>query len=203
VGRTALIDRRVVLDVGFELAEDGGLPAVTMHAVAKRLGVTPMALYRHVQDKADLLDGVVERLLLEVELPDERLPWEQRLGDLVAVARTTARRHPEVFPLLLQRPATTPAARRIREAVYSALRDAGVSDEDVPRAERLLSTLVLGLATSEASGRFDDVETELAADYAFLRAVLDELVAARAKPPARAPRKRAAGASTVTSASST
>jgi len=49
-----------VLDAALALADESGLGAVTMHAVATRLGVTPMALYRHVGDKAALLDGLVE-----------------------------------------------------------------------------------------------------------------------------------------------
>ena len=68
--------------------------------------------------------------------------------------RSTARRHPDVFVMLLRRPATTPASLRARERVYGALRDAGVPEDLVPRVERLLSTFMLGFAASEAGGRF-------------------------------------------------
>ena len=64
-----------MLAASLELADEQGLSAVTMQAVADRLGVTSMALYRHVANKADLLDGVVERILWEVPLPDPALPW--------------------------------------------------------------------------------------------------------------------------------
>ena len=55
-----------MLAASLQLADEQGLAAITMQAVADRLGVTPMALYRHVTNKADLLDGLVESILLEV-----------------------------------------------------------------------------------------------------------------------------------------
>jgi AcrR family transcriptional regulator len=170
VGRTPRISREAVLAAALRLADEQGLEAVTMHAVARVLHVTPMALYRHVDDKNALLDGLVEQLLTEYSLPaggkeasgkeasdkddkgaDE---WAGRLVALAAGIRATARRHPAVFPLLLTRPAVTPAARRVRDAVQSALREGGVPEAEVARAERLISTAVLGFAASEAAGRF-------------------------------------------------
>jgi AcrR family transcriptional regulator len=163
--RPARIDRAAVFDATLALADEEGLAAVSMRAVAARLGVTPMALYRHVGDKSQLLDGLVEQLLLELPLPETTLPWQERLDALAAAMRATARKHPRVFPLLLQRPATTPGALRAREAVYGALRDAGVDESTVPRVERLLSTFVLGFAASEAAGRFTANSEQLDEDF--------------------------------------
>jgi hypothetical protein len=81
--------------------------------------------------------------------------------------RATARRHPDVFPLLLRRPAATPGALRVREAVHQALRAAGVGEADVARVERMLSTFVIGFAVSEASGRFTVTGDELDDDFAW------------------------------------
>jgi AcrR family transcriptional regulator len=143
-----------VLQATLELAEEGGLGAVSMRSVAERIGVTPMALYHHVRDKEDLLDGLVERLLTELPIPDPTLPWDQRLRAMAGSLRAAAARHPDAFLMLLRRPATTPGAKRAREAVYDALRGAGAPDELIPRLERLLSTFMLGFAASEAAGRF-------------------------------------------------
>ncbi|HMD23653.1 MAG TPA: TetR family transcriptional regulator [Streptosporangiaceae bacterium] len=63
MGRVAQISRAAVLAAALRLADERGLAAVTMHAVARSLDVTPMALYRHVADKDALLDGLVELLL--------------------------------------------------------------------------------------------------------------------------------------------
>ena len=168
MGRTAQISRTDVLAAALELADEAGLESVTMHAVGRRLAVTPMALYRHVGGKDALLDGLVETLLTELTetaaaapAPAEPLaPWEPlapgepRLVALAYAMRDTARRHPAAFPLLLSRPAVTAAARAARDAVYLGLREAGLPAESVPRAERLVTTAILGFAASEAAGRF-------------------------------------------------
>src|SRR5271154_4043024 len=142
-----------------------------MHSVARSLGVSPMALYRHIDDKDALLDGLVEMLLTEI--PAVAGTWEERLTALANGIRATARRHPAAFPLVLTRPAVTPAARAVRDAAHAALRDAlgvGVLPAgDVAPAERLISTAVLGFAASEAAGRFRDHDAEvLDADFAEL-----------------------------------
>jgi AcrR family transcriptional regulator len=154
VGRAPQISRDAVLAAALRLADEQGLEAVTMHAVARRLHVTPMALYRHVDSKKALLDGLVELLLTEHPLAQAGQGWEEWLVALAAATRDTARRHPAVFPLLLTRPATTPAARAVRDAILAALREAGLPEGQAARAERLMSTAVLGFAASEAAGRF-------------------------------------------------
>jgi len=154
-----------------------------MQAVAGRLGVTPMALYRHVDGKADLLDGLVELLLTRLpRLPDD-LAWPDRLGGLAHGLRAAAARHPAVFPLLLQRPARTAAAVAVRVAAVAALEDAGLSPAEAARAERLMSTAVLGFAASEAAGRFAHHDKAvLDGDFDCLLDALDATVRARADP---------------------
>ena len=154
MGRRRQIDRAAILDAALALADEHGLDAVTMHAVAQRLQVTPMALYRHTDNKQALLDGLVERLLTSFPLPPAALPWADRLTATADAMRATARRHPNVFPLLLTRPAVTPGARTVRDLVLGALREAGLDEAAAARAERLMSTSVLGFAASEAAGRF-------------------------------------------------
>jgi AcrR family transcriptional regulator len=186
VGRTAQISREAVLAAALGLADEAGLESVTMHAVGRCLGVTPMALYRHVDSKTALLDGIVEALLAEVTetaaapadatAPNEwpaqggpSSPWEAPLVALAYAMRDTARRHPAAFPLLLTRPAVTPAARTARDAVYAGLREAGLPADSIARAERLVSTAILGFAASEAAGRFAAHDkTVIDADFAEL-----------------------------------
>lgn len=174
MARPRRIDRAAVLGASLAIADDKGLDGVTMHAVADRLGVTPMALYRHVANKEDLLDGVVESLLDEMPEPAADRPWQEQLATMGEAIRATAHRHPAVFPLLLQLPATTPGARRVRERVYTALRRGGIPEDDVAQVERLISTMVLGFAASEASGRLrSHSQKVLDADFAALGRIIE------------------------------
>ena len=92
-----------------------------MATLAQRLGVTTMALYRHVADKADLLDGLVELLLAEVVQPASDLAWPERLAACANDLRATARRHPSVFPLLLSdlQPPPRPVEHATRSVSHS------------------------------------------------------------------------------------
>jgi AcrR family transcriptional regulator len=155
MSRPRRIERSDVLDAALAIADEEGLDSVTMSAVGHRLDVSAMALYRHVANKANLLDGLVERLLDDVPFPDRsRAPREQltALGDGV---RDAARRHPAVFPLLLARPARTDRARQRRDLIVDLIRQLGVPAARASRLERLISTMVLGFVVSEAAGRFE------------------------------------------------
>ena len=174
----AKLTRDSILDATLQLAEERGLAAVSMREVARRLHVTPMALYNHVANKQELLDGLVERLLAELPTPDPEKPWRDQLDELGKSLRATAKRHPDAFPLLLKRPAGTPAAKRSRETIYKALRAAGVPEEDVPRAERVISTFMLGFAASEAGGRFaHHAKRELDKDLELFGAAMAAMLA--------------------------
>jgi AcrR family transcriptional regulator len=180
MGRPARIDRARVLSEALALADERDLGAVTMAALAQRLDVTTMALYRHVASKADLLDGLVEVLLAEAVQPAPDLPWPERLAAFANDLRATARRHPSVFPLLLQRPAATVEARQARDAVRLALADAGIPQERTYQLQRLLSTAVLGFAHSEVAGRFDELSArQRDADFELLLELLTESIQSR------------------------
>lgn len=148
--------REEILDAALAIADEHGIGKVSMRALAERVGVTPMALYRHVSDKAELLDGMVGRLLAGLLPPDagKGRAWDERLAALGYAVRTMARRHPWAAQLLFSRPAVTPDAVRVVDLIYTALIEAGVPDREVPRLERLIATFVIGFAASEASGRF-------------------------------------------------
>lgn len=156
--------RRVILDAALRLADEKGLDAVSMRAVAQRAGLTAMALYPYVGSKAELLDGMMGRLVSEVmgaepgpgagPGEDVRLDWQERLYLLARGGRRLFRDHPWAAALIFSRPAATPESARASDEVYGALLDAGVPESEVPRLERMLTTMVIGYAASEAGGRF-------------------------------------------------
>jgi AcrR family transcriptional regulator len=148
--------KQQILDEALALADEHGLGAISMRAVARRMGLTSMALYPYVGTKDDLLDGLVDRLLAGL-LPDPGAAstgWRDRLRVVARAARALASAHPGAYPLLMTRPSATPDALRVVDLIYAALLDAGVPEPEVPRLERMLSTFVLGYATSEVNGRF-------------------------------------------------
>jgi AcrR family transcriptional regulator len=153
--------RQQILDAGLAIADAKGLEAVSMRAVAERAGVTAMALYPHVASKADLLDGMVGRLLTGL-LPhaEPGQDWRQRLRSLARAGRKLAHQHPWGATLLFSRPSVTPDAARVVDLFYTLLLGAGVPPAEVPRLERLVSTLILGFAASEVGGRFGPGDTD-------------------------------------------
>jgi AcrR family transcriptional regulator len=163
--------RQEILDAALALADERGLDAVSMRAVAGRTGVTPMALYPQVGSKAELLDGMVERLLSELVPPAavagesaaaeqasaacaDGQDWRPRLRALAHAFRKLAHGHPWAAALLFSRPSVTPDAARVVDLVYTNLLAAGVPASEVPRVERLVSTYMIGWVASEVGGRF-------------------------------------------------
>ena len=162
--------RQAILDAALALADEKGLSAVSMRAVAERAGMTAMALYPYVGSKAALLDGMLGRLLSTMKLPDAGAQdWRQRLRDLAHAARALVHDHPWAAALLFSRPAVAPDAVSTVDSVYTGLLEAGVPESEVPRLERMLSTVVLGYAASETGGRFGPGDLEPRARRAFLR----------------------------------
>jgi AcrR family transcriptional regulator len=158
--RPARITRSEVIASALQLADEQGLAAVTMSAVAARLGVTPMALYAHVDSKEHLLDLLVEAVLCELPGTDDVPDGWSQLEILARALRETAGRHPAVFPLLLQRPAVAGGSLRLRARIRDALHACGVPVDAADRGERLVSTIALGFIASETSGRFAEVPPE-------------------------------------------
>jgi AcrR family transcriptional regulator len=151
--------RQEILDAALELADDKGLEAVSMRALAERTGVTPMALYPHVGSKAALLDGMLGRVIGQMvadagPLPDAGDDWRERLRLLLRGARQLAHLHPWMASLAFARASNTADSASGVDLFYSTLLDAGVPPAGVPRLERLLTTLALGYGASEVGGRF-------------------------------------------------
>jgi AcrR family transcriptional regulator len=150
--------QRKIYATALELADEGGLAAVSMRKVAQRLGMSHMSLYPHITSKQALLDGMLDLLLGEhyslLGQQQARAGWWPRLVAIGQGVRALARRHPNAFPLLLARPSVTPDALRATDALFQVLLDAGVPGAQVPRLERLVATFMLGFAASEVSGRF-------------------------------------------------
>jgi AcrR family transcriptional regulator len=164
------------------IADEGGLDAVSMRAVADHVGVTPMALYRHFSNKTALLDGMLERVVTSLPTTAQAGSWDDRLTALADAYRLVAQRHPWSAQLLFSRPSVTPDAAAVTEFIYAALRDAGVPEPHVGRLERLVTTFVIGYAASEVLGRFASRDLDFNAEFDQDLADLKRLVLEAARP---------------------
>ena len=148
--------RRQILTEAMALADERGLAALSMRAVAERLGLSSMALYPYVGSKDGLLNGLVELFIIDL-LPTATSvdgDWRARIRGMARALRAHAHAHPAVYALFMQRPSNAPGVARLRERIYAALLEAGVPEARVPRLERMLSTFVLGFVAAELDGRF-------------------------------------------------
>jgi AcrR family transcriptional regulator len=150
------LTRATVLAAALALVDEEGAAALTMRALADRLGVVPMALYRHVRNKDDLLDGVVDLATSQVVIPDDRLDWRDGLAALARSLRATMLAHPEIAARVIDRPSLGPAALRIGEYGIGRLRTAGFADADAEHGANLVVVYALGFAALEVPRRAGD-----------------------------------------------
>src|ERR1700678_1718502 len=101
IQRRRTLSRDAILDDALELADEGGLGAVSMRRLASRLGVEAMSLYNHVSGKADLLDGIASRVFEAIAVPDAALAWDERVRALIGGCYEAMRAHPAVVQALV------------------------------------------------------------------------------------------------------
>ncbi len=147
------LSRDRVVEAAFELADADGLDALTIRAVATRLEVKPMSLYRHVASKDELLDALVERMYAELETPDPRQPdWRVELGRRASSVREVLVRHPWAIALIETRTGPDrPFTFAHAEAVLATLISAGCSPRLASRAFVVLDSYAYGFAVQEVT----------------------------------------------------
>lgn len=125
--RRTPLTRDRALRCAVELADAEGLDAVTMRNLAGRLGVVPMALYKHVANKEDLLDGMVDVLVAAIVPPDPHQPWKDAVRGTVLDARRMIERHPWARSAIETRTRRTPTVLRYMDALAGTFLAAGFS----------------------------------------------------------------------------
>ena len=155
--RTPLTRQRV-LRAAVALADRGGVGALSMRKLAQELGVEAMSLYNHVANKDDILDGIVDVVFGEIELPAGEAGWEAAMRRRAVSAREALRRHPWATGLMESRRTPGPANIRHHDAVLGVLRNAGFPVELAAHAYSLLDSYIYGFALQEASLPFQTPE---------------------------------------------
>ena len=140
-----------VLRAAVDLADRDGLGALTMRRLGAALGVEAMSLYKHVANKEAILDGVVELIVGQIEIPHAGADWKQAMRRRACSAREVLAGHSWAIGLLESRGLLGPATMRYLDAILGNLRSAGFSLEDAVHALWLLDSYVYGHVIQEAS----------------------------------------------------
>jgi AcrR family transcriptional regulator len=152
------LSRERILGAAIAQAEAGGPEALTMRKLAEVLEVAPMALYRHVANKDDLIDGMVDVVFSEIGLPPSGADWRTAMRQRAISVREVLSRHRWAIGLMESRANPGPASMRHHDAVLGNLRSAGFSVEMAAHAYSLLDSYIYGFALTKMNLPFDTSE---------------------------------------------
>jgi AcrR family transcriptional regulator len=155
----APLSRDRVLLGALAVADAGGIAGLTIRSLAQELGVKPMSVYHHVANKDEILDGIVDLVFAEIELPSTDGDWRAEIRRRAESARAVLSRHRWAIGLLESRTSPGPATLRQHNAMLGTLRSAGFSVEMAGHAYALLDSYVYGFALQEAALPFEGPDT--------------------------------------------
>lgn len=147
----APLSREQVLQAAITVADEVGLQALTMRRLGKQLGFEAMSLYKHVANKDDLLDGIADIVIGQIEVPLIDGDWRAGMRQRAASARKVLVSHPWALGILENRGVMGPGALRYMEAVIGSLRAGGFSVEMAAHAFLLLDSYIYGFVVQELS----------------------------------------------------
>ena len=160
------LSRERVLQAALQLADDEGLEALSMRKLAQVLGVKAMSLYNHVANKDDLLDGMVDRVVSEIEVPDLATDWKTAMRRRATSAHTVLRRHPWATMAIVSRVNVGPAMLRYVDSTLGCLREAGFSFEMADHAWNAIDSHIYGFTLQELNFPFEaDKYAQVAGSY--------------------------------------
>ena len=152
------LTRERVLQAAIALCDEGGIESLSMRKLGQELGVEAMSLYNHVANKDDILDGIVDEVVSEIEVPPIGDDWKAALRQRANSARDVLSRHPWATGLIESRTNPGPATLRYYDSVIGSLREAGFSIEMAAHAFSALDSYIYGFALQEVSLPFETSE---------------------------------------------
>lgn len=155
----APLSRERVLRAALRLADEGGIESLSMRRVAQDLGVQAMSLYHHVANKDDMLDGIVDIVVSEIDVPSLETDWQTAMRRRATSAHAVLLRHPWATMPLVSRINAGPAMLRYVDATLGCLCKAGFSLEMADHAWNAIDSHIYGFTLQELNFPFE------AADY--------------------------------------
>ena len=176
-----------MLRAAIAFADKKGIQSLSMRKLGQQLGVEAMSLYKHVANKDDMLDGMIDVVFTEIDLPFSGIHWKQAMRQRAISAREALARHAWAIGLTESRMKPGPANLRHHDSVIGCLREAGFSIEMALHAYSALDSYIYGFALQERSLPFESPdqvaevsETMLAqfpaGDYPYLTEAMVEHV---------------------------
>lgn len=144
-----------MLRAAIAFADAKGIESLSMRKLGQELGVEAMSLYKHVANKDDMLDGMVDVVFSEFDLPSDGVNWREAMRLRATSARQALSRHPWAIGLTESRMKPGPANLRHHDSVIGCLREAGFSIEMAIHAYSALDSYIYGFALQEKSLPFD------------------------------------------------
>jgi AcrR family transcriptional regulator len=170
-GSRAPLSRDRVLTAAVSFVDEAGLGALTMRELGQRLGVEAMSLYNHVANKDDILDGMVDLVVSEIDLPSDPVDWKEAMRRRATSAQAVFARHPWASGLIDSRQSSGPARLRYFDWMVGTLRRAGFSLEMSARAFSILDSYIYGFGRQQLNiSAGSDMPPEEMAE-AFLHAI--------------------------------
>jgi AcrR family transcriptional regulator len=164
----APLSRERVLRAALDLADKTGIESLTMRTLGRELNVEAMSLYNHVTNKDDLLDGLVDLVVGEIEVPPIGSDWKPAMRRRATSAREVLSRHPWAAGLISSRIKAGPASLRYHDSVLGILRAAGFSHEMATHAFSVLDSHIFGYGVQESSLPFGTPEERARAAEIFV-----------------------------------
>jgi AcrR family transcriptional regulator len=168
------LDRERVLRAAIALADRGGIEALSMRRLGRKLGVEAMSLYNHVANKDEVLAGIVDLIVGDIDLVQSEVSWKESMRSRAISMRRVFARHPWAVGLLESRRSLGPAALRYCDSVLGALRQAGFSAVMAMRAFSVLDSYAYGYSIQEKNLPSGSATETSQATEEFLRQLPDE-----------------------------
>lgn len=166
------LTRDRVLAAALALVDRHGLEALTMRSLGESLSVEAMSLYRYCPGKVDLLEGIADRVLSEIDFTERNRGWREDLGNGLRAFWRVLVAHPNAVPLMLTTPLNTPHGRASAEVMLRLIGRAGFPPPDAHRIFRILQAFVLGTALMLRVSPPVDAGSGPAEEYPLLRVAL-------------------------------
>jgi len=184
------LDRTRVVQAAIRLADEGGLAALSMRQLAARLGVVPMALYKHVADKEDLVAGMIDEVVASYPSPPAGLSWREAVRFRVLAARKALTRHPWMRPAIESATRRTPTVLAYLDATAGDFVGGGVSYDLAHYAMHALGHRIWGFspeAFTAPTGSADAAPPPSPEEVAQMSAIYPHVVAIAMDTAARHP----------------